>query len=353
MYRIDCIRLRVLTAVLALLSLRVAARAEDKPPTVEPRERWSNVFGGKKVELHYTVKVAKAWKGSASWSLAAENDRTLTSGEVDVTAKANKTEEFSIKVEAPEVKPGVVLKTKLRVQLLETGVAKPQAIHDRTLWVFADDPFADRKDWLKGLKIALFDPEKTTAESLKKMEVPCDEINGVPALKEVKEGLLLVGAGVSFKDYPDLAEALNKAAANGLSVLCLAPVGGTLQPPGTAPKEARPQAVAWRRANHITALDARLDALEWQEGKVVASTLTLKAENDMVVAEAHTGDDGWPWLDAEFPTKKGRLIVCGFGLMGKAWDAGPTPRYLFARLLEVLTENKQEPASPPEKETDR
>jgi hypothetical protein len=349
MCRTGFICLGILTAV---LSLRNIAWAEDKPPTVEPRERWSNVFGGKKVELRYNVKSAKAWKGSASWSLAAENDRTLASGEVEVNADADKPDELSIKVEIPEVKPGVVLKTRLRVQLLATGVAKPVATHTRPLWVFADDPFADRKEWLKGLKIALFDPEKTTAEPLKKLDVPFDEINGVPALKEVKEGMLLVGAGVSFKDYPDLAEALIKAAANGLPVLCLAPAGGTLPTPGSALKEPRPRAVAWRRVDHITALDARLDALEWPEGKVVASTLTLKAENDVVVAEAGTGDDGWTWLDAEYPTKKGRLIVCGFGLIGKAWDASPTPRYLFARLLEVLNAKKEEPASPQEKEND-
>ena len=256
-------------------------------------------------------------------------------------------------MDIPEVKPGVVLKTRLRVQLQGVGAAKPEATHDHVLWVFPDDPFANRKEWLKGLKIALFDPEKTTAEPLKKLEVPFDEINSVPALGAVREGLLLVGAGVSFKDYPDLAETLNKAAANGLPVLCLARVGGTLPPPGTAPKAPRPRAVAWRRADHITTLDARLDASAWPEGKVVASTLTLKAEDGAVVAEASTEEDGWPWFEAEFPTKKGRLIVCGFGLIGKAWDAGPTPRYLFARLLEVLSDTKEERDTPQDKETNR
>src|SRR5205809_828047 len=78
----------------------------------------------------------------------------------------------TVKLTAPEVKPGVVLKTRLRVRLLAAGETKPAAKHERPLWVFADDPFVNRRQWLKELKISLFDPEKTTAEPLKKLEVP-------------------------------------------------------------------------------------------------------------------------------------------------------------------------------------
>lgn len=84
----------------------------------------------------------------------------------------------------------------------------------------------------------------------------------------------------------------------------------------------------------------------------MASTLSLKVEDGAVVAEAGREADDWAWLEAEYPAKKGRLIVCGFGLTGKAWDAGPTPRYLFARLLEVLTD-KNENRDPQDKETNR
>ena len=39
------------------------------------------------------------------------------------------------------------------------------------------------------------------------------------------------------------------------------------------------------------------------------------------------------------PAGGGKLVICGFDFMGKnKWDASPTPRYLFARLLEYLTE---------------
>ena len=335
----------------AVLFSTATVTAEDDAPTLEPRETWTNAFADKQVELRFTVKTAKEWKGRAEWSLAAENDRTLTRGEADLTAAADKPAELIVKLRTPEVKPGVVLKTRLRVRLFVGGNPKPVATHERTLWIFPDDPFVHRRAWVKGLKITLFDPEKTTAEALKKLEVPFDELNNVAALGELKDGFLLVGEGVSFKDFPDLAEALTRTAANGLPVLCLAPAAGVFPVPGAAGvKGPQPRAVTWRRREHIGVLDERLDAAAWlPDGKVVVSTLALKAEDGVVVAEVGRGDD-WPWFEAEFPTKTGRFIVCGFGLFGKSWDAGPTPRYLLARVLETMSPKTEVPK---EKETDR
>lgn len=323
----------------------------DDAPTLETRDAWANVFADKEVQIRFTIKSAKALRGQLIWSLAAENDRTLNAGEAEVNADKDKPGEATVKFRAPEVKPGVTLKTRLRVRLEVAGNSRPAATHERAVWVFPEDPFAIRREWLKGLKISLFDPEKTTAEHLKKLEVPFEEINTVPALGEVKEGLVVVGAGVSFKEFSDLPETLTKAAASGLPVLCLAPAGGFFPVPGSVAKGPQPRMVNWRRADHISILDKRLDATGWPpEGKAIASTLAIKVEDATVVAEASSRTDDWAWLEAEYPTKHGRLIVCGFGLTGKAWDASPTPRYLFARLLEVLTDKNE---NTPDKETDR
>ena len=202
------LRYRLAAIVVALPFSTGAVRSAEDAPTLEPRQSWTNAFADKDLELRFTVKPATEWKGRAVWSLAADNDRTLTKGEADVTATADKPAEVVVKLRTPEVKPGVVLKTRLHVFLLAGGDTKPVATHERTLWVFPDDPFVNRRVWLKALKITLFDPEKTTAEALKKLEVPFEESNNVAALAELKEGLLLIGEGVSFKDYPDLPEAL-------------------------------------------------------------------------------------------------------------------------------------------------
>ncbi len=62
----------------------------------------------------------------------------------------------------------------------------------------------------------------------------------------------------------------------------------------------------------------------------------VDSDRGQVVARVVEGDAGWPWLEVGFSAKRGKLIVCGFGLV-KKWDAGPTPRFLLARLLDYMS----------------
>jgi hypothetical protein len=136
---------------------------------------------------------------------------------------------------------------------------------------------------------------------------------------------------VSFKDEPGLADALLGLARRGVTVICLAPSAGTVPVPGT--ERDGGEDVSLLRSDAITKLDKRLDAAAWGGGEVIASTLALKAVEGSVVAEVVGGPGGWPWLQVGYPQTRGRLIVCGFAVIAR-WQASPTPRYLFAKLIE-------------------
>jgi hypothetical protein len=188
----------------------------------------------------------------------------------------------------------------------------------------------------------LFDPAGTTAPLLKKAGVPFRETANVAELAAKTDGLVLVGAGASFVDYPDLWPALTKLAGRGVSVLCLAPAAGEFPLPA-ADAPGGPEAVAFRKAGVIRLLDKRLDAAGWApDGKATVGGVSLKSEDRQVLASV--GKDGeWPWFEIDYRGPGANLVICGFDFLGKdKWDAGPTPRYLFARLLMVLTE-KSEP----------
>jgi hypothetical protein len=215
---------------------------------------------------------------------------------------------------------------------------------ETTLWVFHPDPFVERMKWLEELKITLYDPDpkRATAKALEKLKVPFEEAPNAAALAEVKEGFILVGEGVSFKNDAGLGETLARAAARGLPVLCLAPKEGSFALPGAEGSGLPvPDGLELRRAEVITRVDKRLDAKAWPpSGSVVASGLALKTEEGKVVAEAAAGGTGWPWLEAEFGDR-GRLAVCGFALIER-WDATPAPRYFFAGVLKRLTGSEKE-----------
>jgi hypothetical protein len=216
------------------------------------------------------------------------------------------------------------------------------------LWIFPEDPFVNRSHWLKGLRICLFDPPGDTRQILDKMDVPFSRTANVDSLDTLNCGLLIIGEGTSLKEYRGLPEMMVKAAASGIPVLCLAPSDGDIVLPGSFAAGTQlplPERLALRRNDVICELDKRLDALSWRaNARPLSSSLLIKSERNRVVGEVVQSPDGWPWLEAGFPAEHGRLIICGFGII-RHWDAGPTPRFLFARILEHLTHTPSNPKS--------
>lgn len=331
-------------AALTLLALGLllpgSARSAEDRVTVEPREKWSDVFGGTDVTFEFVVRAPRGVTGRAGWTFfAAANRQTIGSGEAAVAAAPGQPAAVKVRLRVPEVKEGAALRTRLRVAVFREGGREPEALAEKEIWVFPQNPFADRAQWLKDLKISLFDPENTTGKVFKDLKIPFDEITNPAAVGDLKEGLLIVGQGVSFADeYAGLPETLARLAAAGVPVLCLAPAGGAVALPGVeGPRLPLPRRLSFRRQDVITELDKRLDAASWPPGgKVVASTVFLKAGDGGVVGEVRKETGGWPWVEADFPDRESKLVYAGFSLFGEEWKAGPAPRFLLARLLAFM-----------------
>jgi hypothetical protein len=331
-------------ALLLTWLLWLSPAAAQNKVTLEAREKWTNVFAETKVGFHFEVKTKDAFKGSVAWTLADAGTKRIFPqgrGETAIAASADKPALAKIPLVIPPLHPGVVLQAQLTVSVLADG--KPEAVFEKTMWIFPTDPFVHRMKWLEELKIALFDPDpkSRTAEALKSLKVPFEEVRNPAALSELKEGLVLVGEGVSFKDEPALAEALVQAASRGLAVLCLAPSAGMLPLPGADNDLPAPGTFVLHRQDIIARLDKRLDAHAWApDNQVLASSLVHRAEEGKVVGEMVGGAKGWPWLQVDYPGTKGRLVLCGFGIISR-WESSPTPRFLFARLLEHMTDREK------------
>ena len=253
--------------------------------------------------------------------------------------KADAPTEIAVKVALPPVKAGVVFHTKLTVAVVEADQKKPTATFEQDVWIFPHDPFADRSEWLKKLKITLFDSKGDTAKVFTAAKIPFEETKSVDTLAEVKDGVVIVGEGISFKDEKGLAAALQKLATGGVVVLILAPAGGEVLIPGLGGPAVGFEALTFRR-EIVRKLDKRLDPDGWlPDGKSVSNSLIVKMGEDAVGGEVVQGPGGWPWVEVRHAPGNGRWAFCGLAVIAK-WDAGPTPRFLFAKMLEYLTESE-------------
>jgi hypothetical protein len=332
---------RCLLLALALSSSR--ALAQDGKVTLEPREKWTNLAADSKIDLHFTVKGPPGFKGRVEWTFAdAGTKRVFPRGrsETKIVANADKPVLIKVPLEVPAVKEGVALQAQLIVTVYADGKSDKEGDYEKTLWIFPADPFFNRTKWVEGLKITLYDSDlkSKTGEALKSLKVPFEEVRNPAALADLKEGLLLVGEGVSFKDEAGLAEAMVQAASRGVPVLCLSPKEGIFPLPGTDNGLPAPGSLTCHRQDVITKLDKRLDAAAWApENQVVTRSLAIKTEDGKIIGDIQEGVKGWPWLQLDYSDKKGRLVLCCFPIIQR-WDSSPTPRYLLARLLEHVTE---------------
>lgn len=300
-------------------------------------ESWSNVFGGKETVFHVRASSAEAFQGRAGWRFSAHG-ATLSGGEVDLTLQPGKAETVEIRLQVPEVKEGVIFRTDLSTSIIALGGGRePVAAKTLPIWVFPENPFAHQKERLKELKISLFDPEGHTSKVFDQMGIPYEERRDVQALEDSKEGFLLVGEGVSLRDYRRLPEALIRASVQGRRALCLAPSEGVVVIPGMGDSDLPlPTSLLFRREDLIASLDKRLDGSGWPPGgKIAFSTLVLKGGRGAVAVEVAEGDEGYSWLEMGFSPAHGKLVFCGFGMI-RQWEFGPTPRFLLARLFEYL-----------------
>jgi hypothetical protein len=308
-------------------------------------ENWSNVFGGRRAEFHCEVTAKKSFEGHVGWSLAVGR-RTIARGETPVTAGPRKAGSIAIQFDVPQVKEGVAMPAVLSVSCYDPKAGAPAASLEKPLWIFSENPFTNRSQWLKQLQIRLFDPVGKTRQVFQKSEIPFTETRNLDSLSALEEGILVIGEDTPLEEYRGLPRIMIETAAKGIPVLCLAPANGRFPIPGVGePDLPGPSRIVLRRADVIGELDKRLDTRAWPpDGKVAAGSLVLKSDRDRVVAQVVDANAGWPWLEVGFSAKRGKLIVCGFGLVQK-WNAGPTPRFLFARLLEYLSADEEDSIS--------
>ena len=328
--------LAVSFCVAAILTLGAgSAKSADDKPALRPLDAWTNVFAGEPVVLRYGCRFESDDPVKIAWTLSAGNQQVLDRGSIDVV-EANKAEPIAVRCKMPLVRDELVMPVELTVAMFSDSSAEPLAVSRKKFRCFPRDPFAEQKEWLKGLHIALYDPPGATARLFDKAKIPYARFAVLPTEGHAANAVIwIVGEGISWSDFPGLPDNLLAAASQGRPVLCMAAAAGELPlpAPGDQPMNGR---LLLENSRLIADLDSRLDAIAWPpDGHVASRALRLTAAEGAMQVKVAQEPQGWIWLEQQF-TSGGRLMVCQCEIV-KHWDAGPAPRYLLARILERLS----------------
>ncbi|MFO0948134.1 MAG: hypothetical protein U1D30_19810 [Planctomycetota bacterium] len=323
-----------------------SATAWAKPAEAEAiraLETWSGVFGGRVEKFHFSVDVPRATSGTMAWEFRSGEQR-ISQRQFPVETRPGKSTEFEVALEIPPIQRNLLVESEL---VLRYDATNPALVLKKPVRIFPDDPFVDRREWLRDLKISLFDPLGRTEEVFQVAKIPFVQVRNLESLAGAREGMVIVGEGVSFRDFPAVRFAMVEAARHGVPVLCLAPaVGGEFPVPGAENSNGVfPAELQFRRQEIIKNLDRRLDWRAWPpDGKVMACGIRLKADRNQVVSAFAEDSEGWAWLEVNYPVPRGKLIVCSFAVIER-WNHGPSPRYLFRGMLEKLSGSDNSPKS--------
>jgi len=314
------------------------------PPSIviAPFEKRSNVFGGKEAVFRFFLEAPDSFRGMMGWRFAVSGG-TVARGENRIAVDPGRSESITIGFQVPESKKELIMASVLSVLVYQDRSAPILARLDRNIWIFPEDPFAHRRTWLQNLALHLFDPGEKTAEVFTKAQIPFKRISNVDSFSEIERGILVIGEGISLLDYRGLLPMMWKRASAGIPVLCLALAEGEfLLPDGKAEGQPPVTGMSLKGREVIGRLDKRLDSEGWApDGLLEASTVSLTGERGAVIGKIGQGQSGWPWMEIQFSAGEGKWILCGFRVIGK-WYSSPTPRFLFLKLLEYMSEEREE-----------
>lgn len=320
----DIVRVHLLSLFLLVAPFSSSLFAASLEPVFSPQA----VFENSTTTLVFHCASTTSSRGRLSWSVKA-GSALIQQGDLVVDLGPEPAVPARIEVQTPPVRDGVVVESTLTVQLRDdSGLV---ATHQQPLYFFGRDPFVHRRQWLEQLRLTLYDPIGQTQSHLDALSIPYTVLTRPDARVPESPRILIIGEGLSLRDYPGLDRFAIDKAREGMIVIWLSPFAGAFELPWI-PTPSHPVEVLLQDSTFLSKWDPRLDGLP-------VTGRFRPVEDHHPLNWRVDADEGWPWVELRFPGN-GRLLLLGFAFI-EDWSHGPSARHLFAHLLEYVT-TKQE-----------
>ena len=299
----------------------------------------SCVFADSILGIPVQLQAAEDIAGRLAASLMLGRD-VIGRQEVAVAVSRERVTDIVLKFELPEGRAGVILDCRLELVWID-ATGRERATQRQAITIFPPDPFAHRRAWLTRLNLHVYDPDGASLAVFDALAIPYRRVTNPDALAHTGGGVLIIGEGLSLREHRGLFEIVARAARAGTPVLMLAPASGSFRLPGQDDDDAheKPEALLLRERDIIRELDKRFDSAYWADGVSVAASRFRLDVHGGRPAFLIDPDHGWSWMELKWEGGR-RMSICGFAIV-RDWEASPVPRYLFARMLERVSNQKE------------
>ncbi len=325
---------RKMVAIVLYLGLFLLRPVVFGQPVIQFRDAPAHCFPDAAVAVPVHIAVPATFQGRLQWEFRVDTV-VVARGEQAADFPTPGDFNLSIPLVMPPGRPDVMLAATLQVALTGTDLTS-RLTAKHSFWILGRAPWQDRMAWLKQLDILLFDPDHILAPILEEADIPFTVTRNPDAFSSAAGRLLIIAEGLDLRKYRDLEIAMLQAVAAGIPVICLAPISGEFELPGSAGKPPYPSSIRMADRAILRELDTCLDTdcrnFDYQ---LIASTIRLSGADERVMARIQPEKQGWPWLEITLPAPSARLIFAGFAL-AKNWDRTPVARHIFLRLLEYV-----------------
>lgn len=334
------LRLRWLVVLAAFLVVQAPPPAwGGQPIALHLLDRQRTVFADREVVYRVEAKHSQGAPGRLVWRFLVGNG-VIARGEEKWDLPPNLAAVRKVVLDIPAIREGIRAEALLVVTFVDDR-GRVRAAIKHPVHVYGHEPAAHRRQWMESLDLHVYDPTGATLRVLDEFAFPYRPVDNVLALQDLGTCTLIVGEGLPLRGRTGLFDEAYRAASHGAAVVFLAPTEGALHLPTMAPGQPIPERFMFQGRTIITELDRFLDCEGWapEEDNVLSTFRPSGHLGGVELLISPTG--GWPWVEFSF-ANGGRLVLVGFAII-RQWEASPTPRFLFSRLLEYAASERRNP----------
>ncbi|MCP3873622.1 MAG: hypothetical protein GY699_10770 [Desulfobacteraceae bacterium] len=310
-----------------IIFLFAVLNADAQNISIQSISQWPAIYAGKESMYHLKISGQTAISGSFSWTLKVK-ERVLKKGHDKFYLNDHGEHVISLSLKTPSMKPGVQIPATLNISCHVKQTSQNYTFQF-PLTIFSQNGLLDNGEYLKKLKILLFDPIGTTSNTFQNIKIPHTTISKKELWNLSDPKFIVLGSGIVFDQY-NLSSRIIELAQKGSRILLFEPSSGNFSMAEFS-KGLRPNVLAFADHHIIKSFSKPFRWIDNDPKQQYGLTL-VRYRNSIMVQVVENKQKEWDWLYVNYAQSNGKIILCTIPIIEYVNDS-PVAQIIMKQLL--------------------